>query len=72
MRVEEINIGPAEALGPADAVRAVAGQGLRPDRHFFADGAARGQALTLIEAEALEDVGLTGGQIRVGDPVSAG
>ena len=64
MRVEEINIGPSEALLPVEAARAVAGQGLRGDRHFFADGAAPGQALTLIEAEALEDVGLTGAQSR--------
>jgi len=34
------------------------------DRHFCADGAKPGQALTLIEAEALEDVGLTRAQSR--------
>jgi len=62
--VEEINIGPGEALKPVAAVAAVAGKGLRGDRHFAADGAKPGQALTLIEAEALEDVGLTGAQAR--------
>jgi len=64
VKVEEINIGPSESLMPVDAVHAVAGKGLRGDRHYFADGAAPGQALTLIEAEALEDVGLTGAQSR--------
>jgi MOSC domain-containing protein YiiM len=64
MKVEGINIGPSEAIAPVDAVSALAGKGLRGDRKFFADGAAPGQALTLIEAEALEDVGLTGAQSR--------
>jgi MOSC domain-containing protein YiiM len=64
MRVESIAIGPSEALGPVDSVRAVAGQGLEGDRHFRPDGARPGQALTLIEAEALEDVGLTGAESR--------
>ena len=62
--VEEINIGPGEALKPVASVAAVAGHGLRGDRHFAADGAKPGQALTLIEAEALEAVGLTGAQSR--------
>ena len=43
---------------------ALAGKGLRGDRHFRADGAKPGQALTLIEAEAPEDVGLTGAHSR--------
>ena len=60
----EINIGSSEALKPAGSVAALAGKGLRGDRHFCADGAKPGQALTLIEAEALEDVGLTGAQSR--------
>jgi len=42
----------------------VAGKGLEGDRQFFADGAGAGEALTLIEAEALEDVGLTGPESR--------
>ena len=49
---------------PVGAVVAVAGKGIKGDRHFCADGAMPGQALTLIEAEALEDVGLTGAQSR--------
>ena len=64
MHVEEINIGPSEALKPVESVTAVAGKGLEGDRHFFPDGALPGQALTLIEAEALQDVGLTGAQSR--------
>jgi MOSC domain-containing protein YiiM len=62
--VEEINIGPSEALGRVDSVNAVAGQGLIGDRHYFAGGAGPGRALTLIEAEAIEDAGLTGAQSR--------
>ena len=64
MHVEAINIGTSDALGPVGSVRAVAGRGLEGDRHFFPDGAGTGEALTLIEAEALEDVGLTGAQSR--------
>lgn len=64
MHVEAINIGPSDALGPVESVLAVAGKGLTGDRHFFPDGAAEGEALTLIEAEAVEDVGLTGAQSR--------
>src|SRR5262249_39452659 len=64
MRVEAITIGPSEALAPVQSVSAVAGQGLEGDRYFRPNGAKPGQALTLIEAEALEDVGLTGAQSR--------
>ena len=64
MHVEGINIGTSDDLGPVSSVRAVAGHGLEGDRHFFAAGAGSGEALTLIEAEALEDVGLTGAQSR--------
>ncbi len=64
MNVVEINIGPSEALGPVESVSALAGKGLKGDRQFFEAGAQRGEALTLIEAEALEDVGLTGAQSR--------
>jgi len=64
MYVEAINIGTSEALGPVRSVHAVAGQGLKGDRYFFPGGAGSGEALTLIEAEALEDVGLTGAQSR--------
>jgi MOSC domain-containing protein YiiM len=64
VNVEEINIGPSDAIAPVAAVGAVAGKGLQGDRHFHGDGAEPGQALTLIEAEVLEDVGLTGAQSR--------
>ena len=64
MQVEEINIGSSEVLLPVGSVVAVAGKGLKGDRHFCSDGALPGQALTLIEAEALEDVGLSGSQSR--------
>jgi MOSC domain-containing protein YiiM len=64
MNVEAINIGPSDAIGPVTSVRAVAGQGLEGDRHFFPDGAPPGEALTVIEAEVLEEVGLTGAQSR--------
>ena len=56
MHVEEINIGPSDVLGPVRSVRAIAGHGLEGDRYFFPDGAPSGEALTLIEAETLDDV----------------
>jgi MOSC domain-containing protein YiiM len=64
MYVEAINIGPSDAIAPVDSVTAVAGCGLQGDRHYYAEGARPGGALTLIEAEALEDVALTGAQSR--------
>lgn len=64
MNVEAINIGPSDAIAPVNSVSAVAGKGLKGDRKYFEEGAERGAALTLIEAEALEDVGLTGAQSR--------
>lgn len=66
MRVEAIHLGGARAaeLGPVESVRAVAGKGLEGDRHFHPDGAKPGQALTLVEAGAVEDVGLTPGATR--------
>jgi MOSC domain-containing protein YiiM len=63
MRVESISIGPSEALAPVESVQAVAGQGLLGDRKANA-GVRPGGALTLVEAEALEDVGLTGTESR--------
>jgi len=63
MRVESISIGPSDALAPVDSVRVVAGKGLVGDRKANA-GSHPGGALTLIEAEVLEDVGLTGTQSR--------
>jgi MOSC domain-containing protein YiiM len=64
MNVEEINIGPSDAIAPVRSASALAGKGLQGDRHFHEEGAAPGQALTLIEAEALESVGLTGAASR--------
>jgi MOSC domain-containing protein YiiM len=64
VKVEAITIGESDALRPVDSVSAVAGKGLEGDRHFFAEGARRGGAITLIEAEVLEDVGLSGPQSR--------
>ena len=64
MQVEQINIGTSEAIAPVDSVSAVAGKGLKGDRHFYDDGAEPGEALTVIEAEVLADVGLTGAQSR--------
>ena len=64
MNVESISIGPTEAIAPVDSVSAIAGKGLEGDRKYFGDGAKAGQALTLIEAEALEAVGLSGAQSR--------
>ncbi len=52
MKVEEINIGPGEALAPVTSVAALAGKGLKGDRQFFEQGAEPGDALTLIEPEA--------------------
>jgi MOSC domain-containing protein YiiM len=64
MRVESIAIGPSEALAPAESVQVVAGKGVEGDRHFAPGGARPGEALTLIEAEVLEEVGLTGAESR--------
>ena len=63
MHVEAITIGPSDSLAPTDSVRAIAGQGLEGDRKAHA-GVQPGGALTLIEAETLEDVGLTGPESR--------
>jgi|RhiMethySRZTD1v2_1073278.scaffolds.fasta_scaffold06344_7 hypothetical protein len=64
MNVEEINIGPSDAIAPVQAASALAGKGLQGDRHFCQQGATPGEALTLIEAEVLESVGLTGAESR--------
>jgi MOSC domain-containing protein YiiM len=64
VNVEAINIGPTDAIEPVESVGAIAGKGLEGDRYFHGDGAGPGQALTLIEAEVLEDVGLTGAESR--------
>jgi MOSC domain-containing protein YiiM len=64
--VEAIHIGPEEAgeLQPVESVRVLAGLGVEGDRHFQPDGAKPGQALTLVEAENVEDVGLAPGASR--------
>ena len=56
MEVEAINIGPSDALASVETVTAIAGCGLEGDRHYRAGGQRPGNALTLIEAEALEAV----------------
>ena len=55
---------PARRWRHSQSVSALAGKGLLGDRHFHQEGAALGQALTLIEAEALESVGLSGAASR--------
>jgi MOSC domain-containing protein YiiM len=64
--VEAIHVGDegVPELRPVDSVTVLAGKGLVGDRHFFADGAKPGQALTLVEAEEVERVGLAPGQTR--------
>ncbi|MGN6175931.1 MAG: MOSC domain-containing protein [Streptosporangiaceae bacterium] len=64
MNVVEINIGPSGALAGVESVAALAGKGLKGDRQFCEEGARPGGALTLIEEEALEDVGLSGAESR--------
>jgi MOSC domain-containing protein YiiM len=66
MRVEAIHLGAERVaeLWTVDSVQAVAGKGLVGDRKFFADGAEPGRALTLVEAEVVEDVGLPPGGTR--------
>jgi MOSC domain-containing protein YiiM len=66
VQVEWIHLGaPFEPrLWTVESVSAVAGQGLEGDRHFHPEGAPPGQALTLVEAEAVEDVGLQPGETR--------
>ena len=61
--VVSINIAPkgGEATTPADEVRAFAGRGLEGDRYFseqgtFSDTPGGGRQVTLIEAEAIDDV----------------
>jgi len=67
MAVEAIHLGEVESprLRAVDSVRAVAGKGLEGDwRYFFDDGAEPGRALTLVEAENVEAVGLAPGETR--------
>jgi MOSC domain-containing protein YiiM len=64
--VEAIHIGPDKGgePSPVDVVRAFAGKGLEGDRNFYARGAKPGRALTLVEAEVVEDVDLPPGGTR--------
>lgn len=64
--IEAIHVGPEEngPLLEVESVRAVAGQGLEGDRNFRPNGAKPGQALTLVEAENVEAVGLGAGGTR--------
>jgi MOSC domain-containing protein YiiM len=64
--IESIHIGPDEGglLEAVESVRAVAGKGLEGDRNFREGGAKPGQAMTLVEAEKVEDVGLAQGETR--------
>jgi MOSC domain-containing protein YiiM len=66
MSVEAIHLGEPKSarLRAVDSVRAVAGKGLEGDRQFRAKGAKPGQALTLVEAENVEAVGLAPGETR--------
>jgi len=65
MRVEGIYLSQKARRLPVavDSARVVAGRGLEGDRYFLGKGSfshwrGTGRALTLVEAEALEDVGL--------------
>ena len=64
MKVEAITVGPSDALASVGTVRAVAGCGLEGDRHFRPEGQRPGGAITLIEAEVLDAVGLSGPESR--------
>ena len=64
--VEAIHVGSVKGgeLARVESVRAIAGQGLEGDRKFFPEGARPGQAITLVEAEVVEDVDLPPGGTR--------
>jgi MOSC domain-containing protein YiiM len=66
MSVEAIHLGAPRTpeLWTVQSVQAVAGKGLEGDRHFHADGAPPGHALTLVAAEEVENVGLSPGETR--------
>jgi MOSC domain-containing protein YiiM len=66
VRVVAIHLGHAKGtpLQPVESARAFAGKGLEGDRHFYADGAKPGRALTLVEEEVVADVGLPPGATR--------
>jgi MOSC domain-containing protein YiiM len=66
MTVEAIHLGAERVpeLWAVDSVRAVAGKGLEGDRHYHEEGAPPGQALTLVEAEVVDEAGLAAGGTR--------
>jgi hypothetical protein len=66
VRVEAIHVGPVEGgeLSAVGSVAAHAGKGLKGDRNFYEEGAEPGRALTLVEAGAVEGVGLPPGGTR--------
>jgi MOSC domain-containing protein YiiM len=66
MTVEAIHLGKERVpeLWAVQDVVAVAGKGLEGDRHFHDEGAPAGQAITLVEAEVVEDAGLAPGETR--------
>ena len=66
MAVEAIHLGAegVPELWTVESVTAVAGKGLEGDRHFYEEGARPGEALTLVEAENVESVGLAPGATR--------
>jgi hypothetical protein len=66
MSVIAIHISAQEAgpLRPVTSARAKAGHGLEGDRHFHPSGAPAGNALTLVEEEVVQDVGLEPGATR--------
>jgi MOSC domain-containing protein YiiM len=64
--VEGIHVG-AEEGGPlhdVESIEVLAGKGVVGDRHFHADGAPAGRALTLVEAEVVDEAGLDAGATR--------
>jgi MOSC domain-containing protein len=66
MTVIAIHIGPEEGaeLQAVSSVLARAGRGLEGDRYFHASGAPAGGALTLVEDEVVESIGLPLGGTR--------
>src|SRR5205823_7893927 len=66
MVVEAIHVGDegVPTLREVASVAVLAGKGVVGDRYFFADGAAPGRALTLVEAEEVERAGLAPGATR--------
>jgi MOSC domain-containing protein YiiM len=64
--VEAIHLGTegVAELRPVESVRALAGKGLEGDRHYRERGAKPGQAITLVESEQVEAVGLAPGATR--------